>query len=139
MTARDVLDRLASATRAAITVRSQEAGRGQGVVQSATEAGEVVVSEAGEWAYGAGRPMRWRAVSRWHARGGALAVEHLRQGAPARAVLDRQPDGQWLGRAPHRCGDDLYSVRLGTEAGEVAVTWTIAGPSKATRIVTRYR
>ena len=141
VTADAILARLAEATDAAVTVRSGSAGtggHGAGAVQVVTEAGVVVVSETGEWTYGDGRPMRWRATSRWWADGAALAVEHVRQGTPARAILDCQPDGQWLGRAPHACGDDLYSVHLGTEAGEVAVTWTISGPCKAARIMTRY-
>ena len=137
-----VLARLAAATRAAVEVRAGAGGGGNGVgrVEGTRDGDAVVVAESGEWAYDGGRPMRWRAVSRWRAEGPALAVEHVRQGTPARAVLDRQPDGRWLGRAPHRCGGDEYRAALDVSpGGGVTVTWTVSGPCKAAEIVTRYR
>lgn len=141
MTAEAILARLADATVAAVAVQSGSAGtggEGVGAARVTREGAVVVVSDAGEWTYGRGRPMRWRAVSRWWAEGDALAVEHVRQGTPARAVLDRQPDGRWVGRAPHLCGDDLYHATLVVTADAVSVAWTISGPSKSARIVTRY-
>lgn len=139
-TAADVLARLADAGTARVEVSSGTgvSGTGAGTVDAAREGGVVVLAETGEWAPAGGRPMRWRASSRWRAEGAALAVEHVRQGTPATAVLDRQPDGAWVGREPHLCGQDRYTatLRLGPEAVEVA--WTISGPCKAARVVTRY-
>ena len=141
MTADEVLARLAAATRAQVTVRpgAGAGGGGAGTADATHDGGALVVSESGEWTYGDGRPMRWRAVSRWHAEGDALAVEHVRQGKPARAVLDRQPDGRWQARAPHLCGEDLYVAELTCSADDVVVTWTVSGPCKQARITTRYR
>ena len=141
MTADHVLARLADATRTLVAVRSGVGmgGEGEGTVEVSRDGDALVVSESGEWTYGDGRPMRWRAVSRWRAQGGALAVEHVRQGTPARAVLDRQPDGRWQSRAPHACGEDLYVAEVMTDADAVVVTWTISGPCKQARVTTRYR
>ena len=141
MTAREVLARLAAATRAEVAVRqgAGAGGEGEGTASASGDGGAVVVAETGEWRYGDARPMRWRAVSRWRADGEALAVEHVRQGTPARAVLDRQPGGRWQARAPHACGDDLYVAALECDADAVVVTWTVSGPCKSARITTRYR
>ncbi len=138
-TAADVLARLAASTGAAVEVRAgADVGSGTGAVTATADGAVVVLTEAGVWAPTGGRPMRWRAVSRWHAEGAALAVEHVRQGAPARAVLDCGPDGTWAARAVHVCGADGYAatVRLGPRSVEVA--WTISGPRKAAHVVTRY-
>ena len=142
MTADEVLGRLAAATQATVTVRSGGAGtegQGAGHALATRDGTAVTVSEAGTWTYGDARPMRWRAASTWCRDGEALAVEHLRQGTPAAAVLDRQPDGRWVGRAPHHCGADRYHAEVEATADEVVVTWTISGPCKAAQIVTRYR
>ena len=98
----------------------------------------VVLWESGAWAPGGGRLLRWRSSSRWWAEGGALAVEHARQGVPASAVLDGA-GSVWTGRQPHVCGADLYSVSLRVGAGAVEVAWDVAGPHKAGRVVTRFR
>ena len=141
MTAADVLARLAASTTAVRTMRSgtRLVGEGTGTVATVADGSTLVLTETGSWAPGDGPLMRWRAVSRWHAEGASLAVAHLRQGAPASAVLDRRPDGTWVGRRPHVCGADRYAVslRLGPEA--VEVTWTVDGPAKADVVATRYR
>ncbi|WP_420455575.1 DUF6314 family protein [Rubrivirga sp.] len=139
MTAAAVLVRLAAASRAAVEVRSgADGGSGAGDVTATTDGGAVVLAEAGTWTPAGARPMRWRAVSRWRAQGAALAVEHLRQEAPARVVLDLGPDGVWAGREPHACGADLYAVGLRIVGDALEVTWTVSGPRKSARVVTRY-
>ncbi len=139
MTAAAVLARLAASTDVAVEVwAGAEGGSGTGSVAVATDGPTVVLTEAGVWAPAGARPMRWRAVARWRAEGAALAVEHVRQGTPALAVLDRGPDGAWAGREPHVCGADRYTAALRLDGGAVEVTWTIAGPRKAARVVTRY-
>ena len=135
-----VLARLARATAAGVEVSSDTgvAGSGDGTVEAGWEGAEVVLAETGEWAPAGGRPMRWRASSRWRAEGAALAVEHVRQGTPATAVLDLGPDGTWVGREPHLCGRDLYACTVRRDGDALAVAWTISGPCKAARVVTRY-
>ncbi|WP_143537387.1 DUF6314 family protein [Rubrivirga sp. SAORIC476] len=115
------------------------AGEGTGTVDATWDGDVLVMTEAGTWAADGGRPMRWRASSRWWVEGAALAVEILRQDVPASAVLDLGVCGAWVGRAPFVCAPDRYAVslRLGPEA--VEVTWTVEGPSKADRVVSRYR
>ncbi len=134
-----MLARLARAATARVEVSSEAgvSGTGAGTVQATREGGVVVLAEAGEWAPAGGRAMRWRASSRWRAQGAALAVEHVRQGTPARAVLD-WADGAWVGREPHVCGQDLYSCTVRPDGDALAVAWTISGPCKAARVVTRY-
>ncbi|MEM1115462.1 MAG: DUF6314 family protein [Bacteroidota bacterium] len=138
--AADVLARLGAATRATVEVRAGQGagGTGAGTATVTVDGDTVVIAEAGTWATAASGPMRWRAVSRWQAEGEALAVEHVRQGEPARAVLDRQADGTWRARAPYLCGQDRYEAALDAGPEAVAMTWTISGPCKAARIVTRY-
>ena len=140
MTAPDVLARLAAAVgvRLEVTAGAGWAGSGAGAVTVATDGPGVVVSEVGTWAVGGARPMRWTARSRWRAEGAALAVEHDRQGVPAAAVLDLA-DGRWRARVPHVCTPDTYDVALWTEPDAVVVAWTVTGPRKDDRIVTRYR
>lgn len=137
--AADVLARLAAARSADVDVAAGDGwhGSGTGAVHVEHDGDALVVMEAGVWGPDGSRPMRWRATSRWHLDGDALAVEHLRQGVPASAVLDEIGD-HWTGREPHRCGDDLYAVDLALEADAVVVTWTASGPRKADRVVTRY-
>lgn len=134
-----VLARLAEARTVTIRVRTETGGgSGEGSVEVARLGDAVELAETGSWALGDGRPMRWRAVSRWRAEGAALAVEHVRQGTPARAVLDRAPDGRWRARADHVCGQDLYRAALDVSDDAVTVTWTIRGPCKQAQITTRY-
>ena len=139
-TAEAVLARLAAATRAAVTVRTGQGagGTGEGTATATRDGDVLVVADDGAWSYGGGAPMRWRAVSRWRTEGDALAVEHVRQGEPAHAVLDRQPDGAWRAREPHVCGADRYDARLDVEPDAVVVTWTVSGPCKAAVVATRY-
>lgn len=140
MTAAEVLARLAEAVgvRLEVTAGTGWTGQGEGAVETRRQRGAVVVTESGTWAPEGGRPMRWTARSRWRADGDALAVEHYRQGVPASATLD--PAGrQWRARAPHPCPPDAYDVALAVAPGEVVVTWTVTGPRKDDRIVTRYR
>ena len=140
MTAAQVLARLAEAVgvRLAVTSGAGWTGRGEGTVEVDRQQSAVLVTETGTWAVDGGRPMRWTARSRWWAEGAALAVEHRRQGVPASAVLD-QTDRQWRARAPHRCSPDAYDLALAVTPGEVVVVWTVTGPHKNDRIVTRYR
>ena len=135
-----VLARLGATSRADLTVRTGQGsgGSGTGTATVTCEGDALVVTEVGSWAYAGGSPMRWRAVSRWRADGDALAVEHLRQGEPAVAVLDRRPDGTWLGREAHLCGPDRYEAALDVGPEALTVTWTVSGPCKAARITTRY-
>ena len=134
-----VLGRLAEAASATVEVRSETgAGSGAGAVEAARLGDAVELAETGTWAFADGRPMRWRAASRWRADGHALAVEHVRQGTPARAVLDRAPDGRWRARADHVCGDDRYGATLDVSPDAVTVTWTVRGPCKQAQITTRY-
>ncbi|WP_412068779.1 DUF6314 family protein [Rubrivirga sp. IMCC43871] len=139
MSATEVLARLARASTARVEVSAGTgvSGTGAGTVGATREGEVVVLAEVGEWAPAGGRAMRWRASSRWRAEGGALAVEHVRQGTPARAVLDLV-DGAWVGREPHICGHDQYACTLTPEGEALAVAWTISGPCKAARVVTRY-
>jgi hypothetical protein len=137
--AAEVLDRLAAARSADVEVWAGDGwhGSGTGAVRVERDGDALVVSEAGVWGPDGSRPMRWRASSRWRLDGDALAVEHVRQGVPAAAVLDG--DGaRWAARAPHACGADWYSVDLTLEADAVVVTWTARGPQKDDRITTRY-
>ena len=140
MSAPEILARLAAARSADVEVWAGAGwrGSGTGAVTVAHDGDVLVLTEAGVWAPDGARPFRWRAASRWRLDGAALAVEHVRQGIPARAVLDRQPDGAWVGREAHRCGDDRYSVTLRLDGAAVEVAWTIAGPCKAARVTTRY-
>lgn len=135
----EVLARLGASTDANVEVWAGAgwAGSGTGAVRAAHDGDVLVLSEAGVWAPDGARPMRWRAVSRWWAEGAALAVEHVRQGTPASAVLDADGD-RWAGRQPHVCGADRYEVSLHLDAGGVVVAWTVSGPCKADRVVTRY-
>ena len=136
----DVLARLGATTRATVEVRAGQgaSGTGEGTATASREGDVLVVTEAGTWTYAGGTPMRWRAVSRWRAEGGALAVEHVRQGESAVAVLNRQPDGTWRARAPYLCGQDRYEAALKVTPEAVRVTWTVSGPCKAARTVTQY-
>lgn len=138
--AADILARLGAATRTTVEVRSGQGagGTGEGTATVTREGDTLVVTEAGTWATSASGPVRWRAVSRWRAEGEALAVEHVRQGEPAVAVLDRGEDGVWTGRAPYLCGPDRYEATLEPGPEAVTVTWTVSGPCKAARITTRY-
>ena len=139
MSAAEVLALLGAATGASVEVWAGAgwAGSGVGAVTVADDDGVLVVTEAGVWPPGGARPMRWRAVSRWRAEGAALAVDHVRQGTPAAAVLDA--DGaRWAARAPHLCGPDRYDVALELDGDGVVVTWTVSGPCKADRVRTRY-
>ncbi|PAP75212.1 DUF6314 family protein [Rubrivirga marina] len=139
MSAADVLARLAAARSADVEVWAGDGwhGSGTGAVRVERDGDGLVLSEAGVWGPDGSRPMRWRAASRWRLDGEALAVEHVRQGVPAAAVLDA--DGaHWAARAPHACGADWYSVGLTIEADAVVVTWTARGPNKDDRITTRY-
>ena len=140
MTAQAVLARLADATDVRVEVASGDGwtGAGRGVVKTRRDGEGVVVAEAGTWAAGGGRPMAWTAEARWWAEGPALAVEHRRQGTPASAVLD-WTGGRWRARTPHLCAPDAYDVTLWADADGVAVAWTVTGPRKDDRIVTRYR
>ena len=148
MTAAEVLDRLAQAVgaRLEVTAGAGWTGWGEGTVEvdrqrasdDASQRGGVIVTETGTWAPDGARPMRWTARSRWWVEGDALAVEHHRQGVPASATLD-QTDRQWQARTPHRCPPDAYDVALAVTPGEVVVTWTVTGPLKDYRIVTRYQ
>ena len=140
MTAEGVLARLAAAVGVRLEVEAGAgwAGAGEGGVSAACDGAVLVVSESGTWAPEGGRPMRWTARSRWRTEGAALAVAHDRQGVPASAVLDG--DGrQWTARTPHLCAPDAYSVALAVMPDEIVVTWTVTGPRKDDRIVTRYR
>jgi len=131
----DVLARLAAATKAALRVEG--VGEGTGTVAPSRDGDTWVLTAAGTWAPD-GRPVRWRAVSRWRVEGAALSVAWVRPGAWARAVLDDHGGGVWVGRTPHVCGADRYaaSLRLGPDVVEVA--WAIRGPAKASRVVTRF-
>ena len=137
--AADVLARLAAAHSADVEVEAGDGwhGSGTGAVRVEHDGDVLVVSEAGVWGPDGARPMRWRATSRWRLDGAALAVEHVRQGEPAAAVLD---DGgaEWTCRAPHRCGADCYTVTLRIVGEAVVVAWAVSGPRKADRVVTRY-
>ncbi len=148
MTAADVLARLAEAVGVGLEVTAGAGwtGRGEGTVQierqrasdDASQRGALLVTETGTWAIDGGRPIRWTAQSQWWADGDALAVEHHRQGVPASATLDRT-GRQWQARMPHRCPPDAYDVALAVTPSEVVVTWTVTGPRKRDRVVTRYR
>lgn len=113
-------------------------GTGTGTVEAAWDGPVLVVLESGEWALEGGRPMRWQSSSRWHVEGDSLAVEHTRQDEPAQAVLEVGPDGVWRGQKPWLCGADAYSVEVFVGLEGVEVSWTIQGPKKASRTVTRY-
>ena len=139
--ARGILTRLAAATQVTRTLRSGTGwtGEGTGSVGAVWDGDVLVLTEAGTWAADGGRPMRWRASSRWWAEGGALAVEVQRQDAPASAVLDRRAGGAWVGRAPFVCAPDRYVVSLHLRAEAVEVTWRVDGPVKADAVASRYR
>ena len=138
--ARGVLARLAAATAVEVEVASGAgwSGTGRGTVTAERDGGAVVVSEAGTWAPSGARPMRWTAESRWWAEGDALALEHRRPGVSASAVLD-WTGRRWTARAPHVCPPDAYDVTLAVEGGQLVVAWTVTGPRKSDRVVTRYR
>lgn len=135
-----VLERLGRASTADVEVWAGAgwAGSGTGAVTVWEAGGALVVSEAGVWGPDGARPMRWRAETRWRLDGDGLGVEHVRQGTPATATLDRDAVGRWAARAPHRCGPDRYDVTLELEPDAVVVTWTVSGPCKADRVRTRY-
>ena len=139
MSAPEILARLAAARSADVEVWAGAGwrGSGTGAVTVAHDGDVLVLSEAGVWAPDGARPFRWRAASRWRLDGAALAVEHVRQGTPAAATLDDR-GAEWAGRAPHLCGADRYTVTLRTEGEAVVVAWTVSGPCKADRVVTRY-
>ena len=140
MTAAEALARLAAATAVTVEVWAGAgwAGRGEGAVSAVRDGAGWRIEEAGTWALEGSRPMRWTARSRWWAEGAALAVEHDRPGVPASAVLD-WAGGGWQARAPHLCPPDAYGLAVWPEADALAVVWTVTGPHKADRIVTRYR
>ena len=131
----EVLARLAAARR--VGFRVDGVGAGEGSVAAVRAGDALVLTAEGTWAPD-GRPVRWRAVSRWRAEGEALAVAWVRPVEWARVLLDRQPGGGWAGRAPHVCGDDRYAAALRIDGEGAEVAWTIWGPHKSTRVVLRY-
>jgi len=138
--AASIVARLAAATRASVEVRTDAGagGAGEGAVTVERDGDVLVVSEAGEWTFG-GRPIRFRATTRWQIDGDTLVVDHVRQGEPAHLVLEREPGVRWRSREAWRCGSDRYEVAVEVDPEAVTVVWVISGPCKGSHIATRYR
>ncbi|MEM0963882.1 MAG: DUF6314 family protein [Bacteroidota bacterium] len=144
MTAAEVLSRLAKATRAEVTVRSEAGvGHGHGLASASWTDGSLVLAVEGTWtpagATPAGaRPVRWRSASRWRDQEGDIALAWQRQDVDATVDLVRQRDQRWASRSPFDCPPDLYAAALQVASGRVTVVWTISGPAKQATVETVY-